>query len=180
VLGRSSASKSMSGMRRSKPTALCVSERESATAMSALIRPSLRAATAIRVWQRASIEWMAAVLAAEPTAMPRSISRQVALWTDELELFRGASELAGGVHELGAGGVAAGAAVVDGRVPVSEPDEQDCVDRFGGFGVSEPDRLAAFLATGAHPLGEPAERVAVVDDDGLDEQMLAGEEELTT
>jgi hypothetical protein len=51
-------------MRRSKPTAWCVSERERATATSALITPSLRAATAIRVWQRASIEWMAAVLAA--------------------------------------------------------------------------------------------------------------------
>ena len=35
------------------------------------------AATAIRVWRRASIEWMAAVLAAEPTAMPRSMSRRL-------------------------------------------------------------------------------------------------------
>jgi len=37
---------------------------------------SLRAATAMRVWQRQSIEWTAAVLAADPTAMPRSMSRR--------------------------------------------------------------------------------------------------------
>ena len=58
------------------------------------------------------------------------------------------------MEELGAGGVAAGAAVVVGRVPVGEPDEQDGVDGFGDVGVAEPDRLAAFLATGPHPAGE--------------------------
>ena len=70
-------SKSTSLILRSKPTALWVRERESATAMSALMTPSLRAATAMRVWQRQSMEWMAAVLAAEPTAMPRSMSRRL-------------------------------------------------------------------------------------------------------
>ena len=79
VAGRSSSSKSTSGMRRSNPTALWVSERESATAMSALIRPSLRAATAMRVWQRVSIEWMAAVLSYGPHAV-LSHGSAAALW----------------------------------------------------------------------------------------------------
>ena len=53
-----------------------------------------------------------------------------------------------GVEELGAGGVAAVAAVVVGWVPVGQPDEQHSVDGFGDVGVPEPDRLATFLAAG--------------------------------
>src|SRR6266851_1385706 len=75
--GRSRLSKSASGMGRSKPTALWVIDSERATAWSAWMRPSLRAAVETRVWQRQSMEWMAAVLAAEPTAMPRSMSRRL-------------------------------------------------------------------------------------------------------
>ena len=45
--------------------------------MSAWMMSSLRAATAMRVWQRQSMEWMAAVLAADPMAMPRSMSRRL-------------------------------------------------------------------------------------------------------
>src|SRR5438067_75985 len=67
----------MSGIRRSNPTALWVMDSDRATACSAVITPSLRAATALRVWQRQSMEWIAAVLAAEPTAMPRSTSRRL-------------------------------------------------------------------------------------------------------
>src|SRR5207245_11252070 len=54
-----------------------VRERGRGTAWSAWRRPSLRAAVATRVWQRQSMEWRAAVLAAEPTAMPRSMSRRL-------------------------------------------------------------------------------------------------------
>ena len=68
-------SKSTSGKRRSNPTAFGVIDSESATAWSAVMTPSLRAATAERVWQRQSIEWMDAVLTADPTAIPRSMSR---------------------------------------------------------------------------------------------------------
>jgi len=57
--------------------ALWVIESDRATAWSAWMRPNLRAAVATRVWQRQSMEWMAAVLAAEPTAMPRSMSRRL-------------------------------------------------------------------------------------------------------
>ena len=64
-------------MRRSNPTALCVSDSDRPTATSASMIPSFRAATAIRVWHRQSMEWMAAVLAAEPIAMPRSMSRRL-------------------------------------------------------------------------------------------------------
>jgi hypothetical protein len=77
VAGRSRASKLMSPMRRSNPTALWVSDRERATARSAWMMLRFRAATAMRVWQRQSMEWMAAVLAAEPAAMPKSMSRRV-------------------------------------------------------------------------------------------------------
>src|SRR5262249_1747140 len=52
-------------------------DHECAAAWSAWMRPFLRAAVATRVWQRQSMEWMAAVLAAEPTAMPRSMSRRL-------------------------------------------------------------------------------------------------------
>jgi hypothetical protein len=50
--------------------------------------------------------------------------------------------------------------------------------RLCGLGVAEPDRLAAFIPSRTHPCGGPAQRVAVVDDHGLDEQVLAGEEKL--
>ena len=82
------------------------------------------------------------------------------------------------MEELGAGGVAAGAAVVVGRVPVGQPDEQHGVDGFGHVGVAEPDRLAAFLAPGPQPAGQLLQGVVVVDDDGLDEQVLALQEQL--
>jgi hypothetical protein len=65
---------------------------------------------------------------------------QVAGRSDELELVAVLAELVGGVEELGAGGVAAGAGVVVGRVPTSQPDEQHGVDSFGDVGVAEPDR----------------------------------------
>ncbi len=77
VAGRSRVSKSTSGKRRSNPTAFGVIDSESATAWSAVMTPSLRAATAERVWQRQSIEWMDAVLTADPTAIPRSMSRRL-------------------------------------------------------------------------------------------------------
>jgi len=56
---------------------LGVIDSDSPTAWSAWMTPSLRAATATLVWHRQSIEWMAAVLAAEPTAIPRSMSRML-------------------------------------------------------------------------------------------------------
>ena len=43
---------------------------------SALLRLSLRAVVATQVWQRQSMEWSASVMAAKPTAMPRSMSRR--------------------------------------------------------------------------------------------------------
>ena len=141
--------------------------------MSARMTPSLRAATAMRVWQRQSMEWMAAVLAAEPTAMPRSMSRRLQVGPANSSSAESSRSGLGGVEELGAGGVAAGAAVVVGWVPVGEADEQHGVDGFGDVGVAEPDRLAAFLAAGAHPVGELVQGVVVVDDDGLDEEVLA-------
>ena len=58
------------------------------------------------------------------------------------------------------------------------PDEQHGVDGFGDVGVAEPDRLAAFLASGPHPLGQLVAGVGVVDDDGLHEVVLACEEQL--
>jgi hypothetical protein len=70
-------SKSISGMRRSNPMALWVTDSDSATAISAVMWPSLRAATATRVWHRQSIACSDAVRAAEPTAMPRSMSRRL-------------------------------------------------------------------------------------------------------
>ena len=91
--------------------------------------PSLRAATATRVWQRQSMEWMAAVFAADPTAMQRGNVAQVAYRAGEFEVGGLAAQVLGVVQELGAGGVAAGAAVVVGRVPAREQaDEQDRVD----------------------------------------------------
>jgi len=54
-----------------------VTESDSAAATSAVITPSLRTATATRVWQRQSMEWIAAVFAADPTPIPRSISRRL-------------------------------------------------------------------------------------------------------
>ncbi len=57
--------------------ALWVIDSDKATACSAWMRPSLRAAVATRVWQRQSMECSEAVLAAEPTAMPRSMSRRL-------------------------------------------------------------------------------------------------------
>jgi hypothetical protein len=82
------------------------------------------------------------------------------------------------VEELGAGGVAAGAAVVVGWVPVGEADEQNGVDGVGDIRFAEPDGLAAFFAAGAHPCGECVEGGTVVDDNGLDEQVLALQEQL--
>ena len=55
--------------------------------MSALITPSLRAATAIRVWQRASIEWIAGVFGGRPEGNAEVDVAQVALRPDELELL---------------------------------------------------------------------------------------------
>src|SRR5215831_18241117 len=97
------------------------------------------------------MEWIAAVLAAEPTAMPGSMS-QVADRSGEFEVGGLAAQGFGVVEEFGAGGVAAGAAVVVGRLPAwQQADEQDRVDGFGGLSVAEPDPLAAFLAAGPHP-----------------------------
>src|SRR5690242_5351966 len=82
------------------------------------------------------------------------------------------------MNELGAGRVAAGTAVVVGWVPVHEADEQDGVNGVGNFGVAKPDGLSSFLASGSHPGRKRVEGGAVVDDDGLDEEMLALFEEL--
>ena len=82
------------------------------------------------------------------------------------------------MHEFGAGGVAEGAAVVDGRVPVGETDEKDGVERLGGLGVAEPDRFSPLFAAGTHPRSEPAHGLAVVDDHRLDEEVLPREEKL--
>ena len=122
--------------------------------MSAWMMPSLRAATAMRVWQRQSMEWIAAVLAAEPTAMPRSMSRRLQVGPANSSSCGVVPKGLGGVEELGAGGVAAGAAVVVGWVPVGQPDEQHRVDGFGDVGVAEPDRLPALLAAGPQPAGQ--------------------------
>src|SRR5215471_14528995 len=124
------------------------------------------------------MEWIAAVLAAEPTAMPGSMS-QVADRSGEFEVGGLAAQGAGVVEEFGAGGVAAGAAVVVGRVPAGQQtDEQDRVDGFGGRSVAEPDPFAAFFAAGAHPGGELAAGGGVVGDHGFHEVGLAGEEQL--
>ena len=82
------------------------------------------------------------------------------------------------MEEFGTGRVAASAAVVVGRVPVGEADEQRRVDGVGHVGVTEPDGLATFFAPGAHPVGELGEGVVVLDDDGLYEQVLALQEQL--
>ena len=105
---------------------------------------------------------------------------QVALRADELELVGVVAQRLRGLQELRAGGVAAGAAVVDGRVPVREADEEDGVDRLGRFGVAEPDRLPPLLATRTHPSRKAVQGLAVVDDHRLDEEMLAGQEQLST
>jgi hypothetical protein len=83
------------------------------------------------------------------------------------------------MHELSARGVAARSAVVVGRVPVEEADEEHSVDDVGGLGVAEPDGFATFLAASAQPAGEAADGVSVVDDHRFDEEVLAGEKELT-
>ena len=82
------------------------------------------------------------------------------------------------MEELGAGGIATGAAVVVGRVPVGEAHEEHGVNGVGDIRVSKPDRLAPFLAAGAHPLGQPMAGVGRFDDHGLHEVVLAGEEQL--
>ena len=124
------------------------------------------------------MEWMAAVLAAEPTAMPKSMSRRLH-WAGEFEFGGLAAQSFGVVEEFGAGGVPAGAAVVVGRVPArQQADEQDRVEGLGGGGVPEPDPLAAFPAAGAHPPGELAERGGIVGDDGFHEVRLACQEQL--
>ena len=104
---------------------------------------------------------------------------QVADRAGELEFGGLAAQGLGVVEEFGAGGVAAGAAVVVGRVPArQQADEQDRVDRLGGVGVAEPDPLAAFLAAGPHPRGELAAGAGVVGDHGLHEVRFPGEEQL--
>src|SRR5579859_522945 len=64
-----------SGIFLSKKIFLWLTLIDRATARSAWITPRCRAAAAMRVWQRVSMLLMLAVLAAEPTAMPRSIAR---------------------------------------------------------------------------------------------------------
>src|SRR5262249_21632841 len=83
---------------------------------------------------------------------------EVASRSGELEFGRVVTKRLGFVEELGACRVATGAAVVVGRVPVGESDEEDRVDGFGDVGVAEPDLLSAFFATCSHPgceLGPP-------------------------
>ena len=81
VGGRLRVSKPASGMGRSNPTALWVIDRDKATAWSAWMRPSLRAAVATRVWHRlALVRQLAAdrhlqqgagqVMRAQPAASP--------------------------------------------------------------------------------------------------------------
>ena len=153
--GRSRVSKSVSGMGRSKPTALWVIDSDRATAWSAWMRPSLRAAIATRVWQRQSMEWSGGGLGRGADGDAQVDVAQVAHRAGEFQVGGLAAQGLGVVEEFGAGGVAAGAAVVVGRVPAGqEADEQDRVDGFGGVGVAEPDPLAAFLAAGPHPGGE--------------------------
>ena len=104
---------------------------------------------------------------------------QVAGRADELEVGRVVTQRFGGVQELGTGGVTAGAAGVVGWIPVDHPDEEHGVDGLGDVGVAEPDRLAPFLAAGAHPLGQPMAGVGRFDDHGLHEVVLAGQEQLS-
>ena len=107
----------------------------------------MRAATATRVWHWQSVEWMAAVLAAERTAMPRAMSRRLQTMPGEFEFGGLIAQGLGVVEEFGAGGVPAGAAVVVRRVPAwQQADEQDGVDFLGGVGVPEPDSLRRLLA----------------------------------
>jgi len=61
-----------------------------------------------------------------------------------------------------------------------EADEQDCVDRFGGAGVTEPDPLAAFLAACPHPCRELVAGAGIVGDHGFHEAGFAGQEQLAT
>jgi hypothetical protein len=153
-------------------------DKERATATSAAMTPSLRAATATRVWQRQSMEWMAAVLAAEPTAMPRSMSRRLQVGPANSRLAESSLRALVFVEEFGAGGVAAGPAVVVGWIPVGDPDEQDGVDRLGHLGVTEPDVLPPFLAPRSQPGGQLTAGRGVVNDDGLGEVVFAGQEQL--
>src|SRR6266699_4518181 len=69
------ASNLISGIFLSKKIFLWLTLIDKATARSARIIPRCRAPAAIRVWQRASTLLRLAALAAEPTAMPRSIHR---------------------------------------------------------------------------------------------------------
>ena len=145
-----------------------------------VMMPSLRAATAMRVWQRQSIEWIAAVFAAEPMAMPRSMSRRLHTGPANSSSPDSLRSAAGGVEELGACRVAAGAAVVVRWIPVGlESDEQDRVDRLGDVGVAEPDPLATFGATATEPRRDLAAGFAVADDHRLHEVVLALEEQLS-
>ena len=105
---------------------------------------------------------------------------QVALGPGELELGGVVLELLRGMEEFRAGRIAAGAAVVVRGVPVGHADEQHGVDGFGDVSVAEPDGLAPFLSTSAHPLRELMARVGVVDDDGFHEVVLARQEQLTS
>ena len=79
---------------------------------------------------------------------------QVALRSDELGSCDLRRSWLVACMKFGAGGVAAGAAVVDGRVPVGETDEKDGVERLGGLGVAEPDRFSSLFAAGTHPRSE--------------------------
>ena len=161
----------MVGMGRSNPTALWVSDSDKATATSARMVAELAGGDS-------DAGLASAVDGVEGCGLGRGADgdaevdvAQVAGGTGELGSSLWSRRRFGFVEELRAGGVSTGATVVVGWVPVGEADEQDGVDRFGDVGVAEPGRLAAFLATGAHPAGEAGrERVGVVDDDGLDER----------
>jgi hypothetical protein len=82
----------------------------------------------------------------------------------------------GGVQKFRAGGVAAGTAVVVGRIGVAQPDEQHPVEGLGGVGIAEPDRLPPLRAPCAHPLRQCGEGGRILDEHGLEKGGGAGAE----
>src|SRR5262249_23573033 len=94
---------------------------------------------------------------------------EVALRSHELELGGFCSKLLRRHQELRASRVAACSAVIVWRIPGGPTDEEYRVRLLGNIGVSNPDRLAALLSSGAQPIRQPAKRVAVFDDDRLHE-----------
>jgi hypothetical protein len=149
VPGRSKASKSTSGMRRSNPTALCLTDNDRATATSAVMTPSLRqqprpgfgSGSRPSAWLRS---WRLT-----PGRHEVDVT-QVARRPGELQFGRSFPEVVGGVEELGAGAVTARAATADRRIPVRrQPHEQDGLNCLGES--ASRNQIATWRSECCHP-----------------------------